>query len=103
MTSMMILLLWKRTGNELASRVIPSGLLYEPVSDCSGLAAVCMLDLRKQVVPSKYGIQILCVCSFVCFHLSIRNTEHKLLGKTNFNQNKLVNRYDLIFAGGSAV
>ena len=25
------------------------------------------------------------------------------MGKTNFNQNKLVNRYALIFAGGSAV
>ena len=66
------------------------------------LLPVCLIYC-KQVVPSKYGIQILCVCSFVCFHLSIRNTEHKLLGKTNFNQNKLVNRYALIFAGGSAV
>ena len=63
-TSMMILLLWKRTGNEISLGVIPSGLLYKPVSSIQDLLLPVCLLYSKQVVPSKYGAQFLCV--FIC-------------------------------------
>ena len=63
-TSMMILLLGKRTGNEISLGVIPSGLLYKPVSITQDLLLPMCLLFCEQVVPSKYGAPFLCV--FIC-------------------------------------